>query len=232
MKDRWRARVGAAALLAVAAPGAQAASVLALTGYDASSDSAYAYVAGVLQFPHPSSPWVPLVRVWANYLRYRYESGGTDITARADGARFSIGCSYIREGGYTTVTVGVANSDTRIPAGFSSSVQGSRTGAFFDIADVHALSERWKTDGIASYSTGDRGYWSRARLLVRPGGSVYIGPEASFQGSPDYTEYRLGGAVTEIPLGAHASAQLSGGYQKIRDVAGAAYGSIGLAVSF
>ena len=231
MRSRWRARVSAAALLA-AAPCGHAASVAALTGYDASGDSAYAYVGGILQFPQPPSPWVPLVRVWANYIRYRYESGGSDITARADGARFSIGGSYLREGGYTTVTVGVANNDTRVPAGFTSSVQGSRTGAFFDIADVHALSQRWKTEGIASYSTGDRGYWARARLLFRPGQSVFVGPEASFQGSPDYTEYRVGGAVTEIPLGAHASAQLACGYQKIRDVAGGGYGSIGFAAFF
>lgn len=229
---RRLALIGAAVCLSATALDAQAVSVLGLTGYDGSSDSAFAYAAGIVQFPQAASPWVPLARAWINYFRYRYDSGGTDITARADGARFSIGLSYVREGGYTTATVGVATTDTRIPAGFSSDVQGSRTGAFFDIADVHALTPRIKTDGMASYSTADRSYWSRARLLFRPAQSIYIGPEASFQGSPDYAEYRLGGAMTDIPLGAHASFQLSGGYQKIRHVAGGEYGSAGLAVFF
>jgi cellulose biosynthesis protein BcsS len=169
-----------------------------LAGGEAYRDGYYGYLSALVPVPG-SERWFQ--RYWLDTNAYRYDSEGTRTEARVRGAEAMLG--YQRETGARSgaISLGVRFSDTRLSPDDPESEQRGRK--FWPKAQAEgevALTPSWRAIGIAAYTFGLDGYWTRARVLRALDDDRFLGPELVAQGEPSYHATRAGVVLGGLQL--------------------------------
>lgn len=209
---------------------ARAAERLVLAGAEAAADAnRYAYLGALLPFGGSSQldqGWVH--RLWLDWLEYRFDSNGREISATGPGASWMLG---YRGGARHKfgVFAGVTYRDTELdPDDPNVSNRGRQVGVGAVAELGGELAGAWNYGLIASLTEDPAGsYWTRLRLL-RPlrEGPIKIGFETVGYGDPDFFGAKIGGVVERFPLGRHASFGVKFGVNKVTKLDAGAYAGI------
>jgi cellulose synthase/poly-beta-1,6-N-acetylglucosamine synthase-like glycosyltransferase len=229
------ARAGIVALVALGAllvcrTSAQGDDTLVLAGTDQSTTSSYVYAGSIISLSGNLAQSGPLLRIWADRLNYDYTTNGQRINAASWGEDLAAGYQHVSGQNVLSGYVGIDDRTTALFPAVSSRIAGTRTGARAEVDADQTIAGPLAINAVASYVTGSAEYWSRAQLLYRLGGTLRLGPEATWQGDPDYHGSRIGATLAGISLG-KLSLGLNGGSQRINGAAGG-YGSVSLSAAF
>ncbi len=163
--------------------------------------------------------WTFMEKAFANYLHYQYDSDGTEIRAKAPGAKFQIGPKYYSEGRYFILTGGVDYRNTTLSHDDpNSKTKGAKLGGTVEAIYSQDLLPRLTTDLILNYSSVGSFTWGRARLkyltTAQPSThKLFLGLEGIGQGNTDYTAKQAGLFVELQRVRENFSIVLDGGYK-------------------
>ncbi len=224
--------VAAFAAALIPATAARADSTLALAGADGSKSASYGYLGAITRLGGgmDQSGW--LLKAWADTMRYEYVSQGATVKADANGGQVALGYQWLRGGGYTTLYFGATTRDTSRSVNVLPARAGRQSGAVIELNFSQKLEGHTRLDAIMQYASKSRDHWSRARWARQSAQGFAWGPEVVVQGNPDYSAWRLGGFVGDVPLGANARIESNFGYAKNHALRGGAYGGISIVASF
>jgi Cellulose biosynthesis protein BcsS len=209
------ARLFLLCLLLAAGMQAQADGKLALAGAEYGGDNGYYYAGLLVPFPGSDLGNGFVQRYWVDWLRYEYENGNQDITAKAPGAAVALGYSRSAEAGSFGVYAGPVFRDTELsPDDRGSDVRGGQWGVNVSLQAERRLAERWRANGIASYTTGTDSYWTRGRLTRKIHSHHEIGIEAIAHGNDDYTAWQAGLVALGFQPAPHTSLGFKVGARK------------------
>ena len=172
---------------------ARADGKLALAGAEYGDENGY-YYAGLLA-PLPGSDLGNgfVQRYWVDWLRYEYDNGTRTVTAKAPGAAVALGYTRSAGPGSFSVYAGPVYRNTDLsPDDPKSDVRGAQWGVNLSLQAESSFDERWRANGIASYTTGTASYWTRGRLTRGFYTHHEIGVEAIFHGNDDYNAWQAG----------------------------------------
>jgi hypothetical protein len=188
---------------------------LALAGAEYGGDNAYYYAGLLVPFPGSDLGNGFVQRYWVDWLRYEYDNGNETITAKAPGAAVALGYSRSVEAGSFGVYAGPVYRDTGLsPDDRDSDVRGGQWGVNLSLQGERRLNERWRANGIASYTTGTASYWTRGRLTRKFHNHHEIGMEAIAHGNDDYTAWQAGLVALGFQPAPHTSLGLKAGTRK------------------
>lgn len=199
------------------ATGAQARAdgKLALAGAEYGGDNAYYYAGLLAPFPGSDLGNGFVQRYWVDWLRYEYDNGNRTVTAKAPGAAVALGYARSGEPGSISVYAGPVYRNTNLsPDDPESDVRGAQWGMNLSLQAERKFQERWRANGIASYTTGTASYWTRGRLTRTVYGHHEIGMEAIFHGNHDYTAWQTGLVVLGFEPAPHTSLGFKAGARK------------------
>ncbi|MCR4345816.1 MAG: cellulose biosynthesis protein BcsS [Sulfuricaulis sp.] len=193
---------------------------LGLTGLElAEQSNTYAF-AGVVA-PLDSNTalgqgWVQ--RYWLDWVKYRFDSGGEEVRARAPGFSASLGYQQSNSTGFWAAYAGAGYRDTTLtPDRPAVEVRGSHSSLQL-LAELDSrFAKDWRFAGAVQYSAGPDSYWSRAKFLNKLSTvSFWHGIEFVFQGDPDYKAYKIGLVLDELPVGNGVTANFKVGVNKTK----------------
>src|SRR3989344_2327704 len=199
---------------------AQAREWLGLTGAELGENhNAYAF-AGVIT-PLASNAalgqgWVQ--RYWLDWVKYRVDSGGEEVRARAPGFSASLGYQKSDSTGFWAAYAGAGYRKTTLtPDRPAAEVRGSQ-GSLQLLGELdRRFAQDWRFAGAIQYSAGPDSYWSRVKFLNKsPIATFWQGMEIVFQGDPDYKAYKLGLVLDELPVGSGITANFKVGANKTK----------------
>jgi opacity protein-like surface antigen len=211
------------ALVALLLSGAAAArDVTVLTGAEVRrNDEYYAYLGALVPLRSADrlgAGWVQ--RYWVDGLRYgfdvsdpaRFAADPQGIRARALGLEAALGYHLRDDRGGVAAYLGFRHQrSTLSPDVPDSRVRGSQWWPKAQVEVDARLTTTVHAYGIAAYTFGLDGYWSRLRVMHDLGG-IEVGPEAILQGDRDYRARKVGLVVTGLRLGGSATVGLRAGY--------------------
>jgi hypothetical protein len=207
---------------------------LALGGAEYGDDNASYYYAGLL-VPFPGSDLGNgfVQRYWLDWLRYEYESGDRTIRATAPGASVALGYGRAATAGAWSIYLGPVWRNTDLsPDDRGSDVRGAQWGMNVSLQGDRRISDNWRANGIASFTSGTASYWTRGRLTRKLSSGPAAGLEVVLHGNDDYSAWQAGAVVLDIRLTPQASLGLKGGARKTSGADTGAYLGIELARSF
>jgi hypothetical protein len=199
------------------ATGAQARAdgKLALAGAEYGGDNGYYYAGLLVPFPGSDLGNGFVQRYWVDWLRYDYDNSNRTITAKAPGAAVALGYAKSAEPGSFSVYAGPVYRNTDLsPDDRNSDVRGAQWGFNLSLQAERKLNERWRANGIASYTTGTTSYWTRGRLTRSFYTHHDIGMEAIFHGNDDYAAWQTGLVVLGFQPAPHTSLGFKAGARK------------------
>lgn len=204
----------AALLVAATTSDARADDTLLLAGTDVSSVSTYTSVGAIVSLDDDLQKTGPLLRLWGDRLTYDFNSDGERVGVLCWGESASFGYQWREPGGLVSAYAGVDDETTALAPAVSSPTAGTHIGSRFEL-DVDRNAAPNMTVGlIGSLVTATHDYWTRVQVLERVG-MVQLGPEAVWQGNPDYHGSRVGLAAGDVGLGRSVRLSLSGGLQTL-----------------
>ena len=210
-----------------------AADRLALTGAEYGDNNAYYYAGLLVPFTGSDLGNGFVQRYWLDWLQYEYDNGTRTIRARAPGASVALGYGKANTEGSWSIYMGPVWRDTDLsPDDPGSDVRGSQWGANISLQGDHRLGKNWRTNGIASFTTGTDSYWTRGRLTRKLLSGHAVGVEAVFHGNADYATWQAGVVMLDIRLASGTSLGFKGGAKKNDGEDISAYLGIELAKSF
>lgn len=162
----------------------------------------------------------------AGTFKFNSAVTGDRIKGQQEGASLLAGYEWKSTGKSLAMYGGleVRNSQfTPLEAG--AGTPGAHQGLKATVEYYTALSQRSMLFAYGSYSTIDNAYFGQIKLGIAPAGGVYVGPEFAALGDDYYQQWRLGGHVTGMQLGAMQFG-LSAGYQLDKAGKGGAYGAV------
>lgn len=162
----------------------------------------------------------------AGTFKFNSTVTGNRIKGQQEGASLLAGYEWKSTGQSLAMYGGleVRNSQfTPVESGAGS--PGAHQGLKTTIEYYAALSERSMLIAYGSYSTINNAYFGQVKLGIAPSGGVYIGPEFAALGDDYYRNWRVGGHVTGIQLGAMQFG-VSAGYQIDKAGKSGAYGAL------
>ena len=135
---------------------------LALAGAEYGGDNAYYYAGLLAPFPGSNLGNGFVQRYWVDWLRYEYDNSSQTITAKAPGVAVALGYSRSAASGSISVYAGPVYRNTNLsPDDPESDVRGAQWGVNLSLQAESRFDERWRANGIASYTTGTASYWTR-----------------------------------------------------------------------
>jgi hypothetical protein len=211
---RWRQVIAAAALGVATRVYCADNSIWIATGEATTED--YYFGLGVI-IPLPGymlgHGWVQ--RYWIDRYTYSYQSGVGQIDAGVWGAEGMLGYQASKSRLYGAAYIGLRYANTDLsPDDPGNEARGGQLRLRGQLEGTAEFSERWRGEGIAAYTFGLNGYWTRARLLRSLSESRFIGPELILQGDPTYNAQKIGIVYGGIkPFGNGISVNVHGGYR-------------------
>jgi hypothetical protein len=197
--------------LALSGP-AGAAGPAALAGAEVGGDAVYTYAGVVAPLGRESrlgDGWFQ--RYWLDWLRYRYDAGGREVTARAPGGEAALGYQWPLTAGGLSASAGAVYRNTALtPSAADSAVKGGQWGLKLQGRGWWRR-DQWHTAAIASYTLGTAGYWGRLRLYRARRPAWWPGVEAVALGDPEYDAVQLGALLGRIGLRADTQLTLKAG---------------------
>lgn len=174
---------------------------LLLGGTEVSADNSYIYVGRVSSLSDAAGNG-PALRLWADWSRYKYDSDGLTRKVSAPGAQLALGWQGSDAGYWWGLYAGASYRRSSItPDDLTSTVRGSRLRPILQLEGERTVQENWKLGIGGSYVTGQKAYWSRARVARRVGSSLHLGAEAITQGDPDYRARQYGAVLSGLQAG-------------------------------
>lgn len=208
--------------LCLSLPTAAQAERMWLAGAEAGADAEYAYLGTIAPWPGGRLGEGLATRLWVDWLHYTFESGGREVEADAPGAEAALGYLWSFTDGGAGAYLGAAYRNTSLdPSDAQSEVEGAQVGAKVQIEARRRIS-RWRTEGIAAFTTNVDAYWARGRLGYATGWGYTQGVELVVQGGPDYEITQAGLVFGDIPLGA-GHVHLKAGVRHTEDVGDTGY---------
>lgn len=231
---RFRAACSCALVL-LGVTSAHAEDWMFLSGVDVGGQhSNYAMVGLLAPLPgyRLGKGWV--ARGLVDGLTYRYDKNNTDIDATAFGGEASLGWMNSNEDGWFGLYAGAVLRETDLsPDDPGSEARGTKASARFSAEGERKFGADWKVGAMASYSAfADNSYWNRVRVLYRFDDSIFAGPEATYQGSDDYSAWGVGAALVGIKLGERGELGMKAGMRKAEDVSASPYAGLELGWMF
>jgi len=209
------ARLFLLCLLFAMAIQARADGKLALAGAEYGGDNGYYYAGLLAPFPGSDLGNGFIQRYWVDWLRYEYDNGTRTVTAKAPGAAVALGYSKSTEPGSFSVYAGPVYRNTDLsPDDSKSDVRGAQWGVNLSLQVESRFNERWRANGIASYTTTTAAYWTRGRLTRGFYTHHEIGVEAIFHGNDDYNAWQAGVVVLGFQPAPRTSLGLKAGTRK------------------
>lgn len=188
---------------------------LALAGAEYGDDNAYFYTGLLVPFTGSDLGNGFVQRYWLDWLRYEYDNGTRTITARAPGASISLGYGKaVTEGSWSIYMGPVWRNTDLSPDDKGSDVRGSQWGVNISLQGDRKLGNKWRVNGIASFTTGTDSYWTRGRLTRKLHSGYAVGAETIFHGNDDYAVWQAGAVMIDIKLAAETSLGLKVGARK------------------
>lgn len=214
---------------------AQAAENLLFGGAEASGHRArYAQIGVVSALPGSQMGQGWAVRGVVNGLTYKYRGGPGNVEADALGGELTAG--YMQSGakGWWSAFTGPSYRHTDLsPNDPTSDARGGNWGWMIQGEGEYMLSPVFKANLTGNYSIANNNpYWTRARLLYRLAGDMFVGPEGAFQGDSDYNAWQLGAALVGIPLDTNTQMGLKAGVRKTEDFSSSAYVGVEFGYAF
>lgn len=205
-----------AALLLASAGAARGQALWLAGGEAAASDSSYLYLGRLASVQHDSLQNGLAWRLWADQVRYGYDSGGQRIQGRAWGLEAGLGWLWGDSASGGSAFASVVGRDTRLrPQDPGNAAQGFHTSLKLQADLRHDLSPRWQAQLGASYTVLNDAYWARLRLLYRPGSDWRIGLEHVRAGDQSYGLRQTGLVLSDLRWGA-AGVHLKLGARQLR----------------
>ena len=194
----------------------RAAEKILLTGVETISDSSsYVYVGTVIPLPDNTLAHGLAIHLWADFLKYAYDSGATEINAKANSVSAAIAYHDSGSNYWWNAKIGMTQNDTRLtPDDLSNQSRGKQSALKLQLGGEHRFSSTIKVTGIADYVPDREAYWTRLRLLGKIDGQKYHGPEIIFQGDPSYDAQQLGWVITGIAIQEHSLLGAKAGVRK------------------
>ena len=206
-------RALAAAVLAAAGPAYCADSIWIATG-EATKDDYYLGLGVIIPLPGYILGHGWAQRYWLDNYTYSYNSGPTRIDAAVWGAEAMLGYQASKPGLSGAAYLGVRYANTDLtPADPGNSASGNQLRLKGQLEGGAAFSEQWRGEGIAAYTFGQNGYWTRARLLRSLASTKFIGPELILQGDPTYNAEKVGLVYGGLQPCAGVFLNVRGGYR-------------------
>lgn len=205
---------------------------LALAGGEAGNGAYYTYAGVVLPGPGREAGRGLLQRYWIDVFGYDYTSGSGVIEASAYGAEAALGYGASFTGGWASSYLGLRYTNTDLsPDDPSAEARGGQVGVKLDIQGDYEILPGWRGNAIASYTSTQRAYWSRVRLMRALSGKQALGGEVVAGGNDESQATSVGLVFSFQPGSAPWSASLKAGYRHDDDDDGA-YGGIELGYGF
>jgi hypothetical protein len=167
---------------------------LYLAGGNTGAASDYAFAGAILPLGGAVGSG-PAVRLWSDYLDYKYDGPGGSITARGYGGALAGVYQFSGDWGWANLSGGVTYRDTHLSS--PDPANRDRGGhAYFALqADGgYNLDDAWRARGLASYTPQSRSYAVQAGLDRAVGQGVRLGLDTAFQGGRNYRE--VSGGIT------------------------------------
>lgn len=208
----------------------QAREWLGLAGLElAEQSSAYTFAGAVTPLDPDSAlgqGWVQ--RYWLDWVKYRFDSEGEEVRARAPGFSASLGYQRSDNSGFWAAYAGAGYRNTDLtPDRPNAKVRGSQSALLLLGETDRRFAEEWRFAGAVQFSAGPDSYWSRAKFLNKsPGATFWQGIEIVYQGDPDYKAYKLGSVLDELPVGRRVTANFKLGVVKTKGLKPDAYAGI------
>lgn len=132
-------------------------------------------------------------RLWLDWIEYRYDSAGHEVTATAPGIEALLGRRLPGAAGRVlNVFGGLSYRNTSLsPADVSAEVSGRQLGVKLQL-DGAVVDHTRRFEGIASFIAGPDAYWMRGRAFFAPVSVRHYGVELVLLGDPDFDAYQLG----------------------------------------
>ena len=168
---------------------------LFLGGSEYSSESAYGYLGAIMPLPenHLGSGFA--VRVWGDYLKYRYTSGGTKIEASGWGAAVAAVYQFSGSWGWSNFSAGGEFRDLELsPDDPANDSRGSHLRLTVQGDGGYNLRSDWRVRGTASYTPEIEGYFVQPAIEHKVAPRLWLGLDGTFQGDNSYEE-RAGGVI-------------------------------------
>jgi hypothetical protein len=160
--------------------------------------------------------WVQ--RYWLDWLEYRYDSDGEEISAQAPGVSALLGYQRSDSRGFWAGYAGVGYRNTTLtPDRPDAEVRGPQTSLQLLGEMDRRFAQSWRFAGAAQVSFGRDSYWTRAKFLHNAStASYWQGVEVIFQGDPDYHATKVGLVLDEWGVGKGVSANFKLGANKTK----------------
>ncbi len=166
-------------------------------------------------------------RYGASYIRYEYPEGDDTVQGETRAIAASLGYQVPVTDGWFGIYTGAAYRDTTFdPRQPDNRQEGRRVVPTVDIDGGLLAANRWLFAGVASYTPGDRAYWTRARALRRVSARIFVGPEIVAHGDRDYDARQTGLAAQFNRVIGPFDIVLKAGGKRIRNGDSGAYGGI------
>lgn len=205
---------------------------LALVGGELSNDAYYTYAGVVLPGPGNESGRGLLQRYWVDAFGYEYDSGSDRIEASAYGLEAALGYGASNEKGWASAYAGLRYTDTDLtPDDQAATARGGQLGVKVDLLGEREIATDWRANLILSYTTEQRAYWTRARLMHALSARHSLGAEFVAGGNDESRARAVGAVFTFQPAATPWSVGLKAGYRDDSEETGA-YGGIELGYSF
>lgn len=175
---------------------------LIVGGVEMSEDNAsYALIGAITPLPGSTFGNGYVARIFASRLTYSYKATRR-IEAESYGSELSVGFQNSGEHGWWGIYAGPGYRYTDLsPNDPSSEANGSLATVKLQAEGERYLSQDIKANINTSFEAfATNGYWTRARLLWRYQGDIFIGPEAIYQGDDDYDAWSAGAGIFGIPV--------------------------------
>jgi hypothetical protein len=162
----------------------------------------------------------------AGTFKFNSTTTGDRIRGDQEGASILAGYEWKSTGQSLAMYGGLEVRNSQFtPVETGAGTPGAHQGLKATVEYYTALSPRSMLFAYGSYSTIDNAYFGQVKLGIAPAGGVYVGPEFAALGDDYYQQWRVGGHVTGIQMGAMQFG-VSAGYQLEKSGKGGAYGAV------
>ena len=207
--------------------------VLAFSGLDVAKDS-YGGVLGTMIAPYKDLDTSGLrFYMMGEAGAYKYPAAGSVIKGVYEGGDALAGYGFEGDNYSINLLAGLnAINHTLSDVDPDNAVQGTRVGAKVRGDAWINPTPKTLTYGEAEYSTAFSTYYTKLKLgYDLTGKEIFIGPEVAALGDERFNQWRVGGHVTQVKLGA-VQVDLSAGYARDSIVGSGAYSTLEVSTNF
>ena len=169
------------------------ADVLYITGGESGANASYAFLGAIVPLPGNSLGSGFAVRVWADHLAYKYDSGPNTVKATGWGGETAGVYQFSSAWGWTNLSLGLRYRDTKLsPLDLSNRSRGAHIRAGAQIDGGINLDDAWRFRWIGSVTSTVNGYYLQPAIDRSVFANVRLGVDGTLQGDETYQQSSVG----------------------------------------